>query len=953
MADDAEAVQVAVRMRCFNTREMRENAKRIIRMEQHEKGSNTYIIDDTGAKRIIRMEQHEKGSNTYIIDDTGAKRIIRMEQHEKGSNTYIIDDTGAERKFNYDYSFQSFSQTERGIGEWADQNTVFETVGRPVMDSALEGKNVCLFAYGQTGAGKSYSMLGKQDDPGIIPRTCNAIFNIIDNNTDSRLAYKVDIQVVEIYCEMINDLLSDRKKWPQHGHKPRLTGTDGYVVDTVRKPCFNYADIEAAFRFADQNRSVGSHALNPESSRAHTIYTINYQRQKKADSGKVMETITARLNLVDLAGSERTDLAGTSGDMLKEGNAINLSLSALGNCIKALSEQQRPNFRNSKLTLLLQASMTNGKVVMIAALSPASICYDESMSTLRFADRIKQVKIKASKNVTTDPVAEIKKAMEEERLRLQAEIDTLRSQVTGDGGSSETAMEQLQDALQEQQEAAQKMKEEYERKLREIEESTEERVERLAEINTMQGRALYGVARNTEDVKGPHLRNLHEDPRLAETLLYPFKEGTTVIGKADKDHPPDLEFNGMGMSKNHATVVFESGKVTLQSGPMSRTFVNGKALAGVLELKHNMRVWLGNNYAFRFCFPGKESEGEGFDPPPDYAFAEEEIAENASDGLDLGASQRTVSSQIGQKLSDALKKVEQANIIAADLGQSVEFEAKIFKNRTTEENDIAVRVRASGIELFWPWEKFNARLVMMSNEWAAWQQCELSGERYVLPEGSLNPFVDKEYQLIGECDVWLRSLANMIEHHADPTILALTGRVEGRLHVSIVPCDTNGKEGPWDDNEESDPFVDDPNDLLDEEVRFRVKIHDAVFDAGDRAYCRYQNTFVRYRVNPKDSSSEWVTTEKNMECTFNPRYGFKRLHVTKVTADVLRLLLKGRITFQLWGKVATEPTDDGVPRTGKRGELAKLNADIAEKRRIIADLDTKIQECKERLTPSR
>eukprot|EP00668_Euglena_longa_P003094 GGOE01003614.1.p1 GENE.GGOE01003614.1~~GGOE01003614.1.p1 ORF type:complete len:915 (-),score=298.71 GGOE01003614.1:391-3111(-) len=906
MAEDAEAVQVAVRMRCFNAREIRE----------------------------------------------GATRIIRMEQHEKGSNTYITDETGAERKFNYDFSFQTFSPTERGIGDWADQNTVFETIGRPVMDSALEGKNVCLFAYGQTGAGKSYSMLGKQDEPGIIPRTCGAIFKVIDNNTDPHLSYKVDIQVVEIYCEMINDLLSDRKKWPQHGHKPRLTGTDGYVVDTVRKPCFNYGDIEAAFHFADQNRSVGSHALNPESSRAHTIYTINYQRQKKADSGKVVETITARLNLVDLAGSERTDLAGTSGDMLKEGNAINLSLSALGNCIKALSEQQRPNFRNSKLTLLLQASMTNGKVVMIAALSPASICYDESMSTLRFADRIKQVKIKASKNVTTDPVAEIKKAMEEERLRLQTEIDTLRSQVTGEGGN-EQAMEQLQDALQEQQEAVQKMKEEYERKLREIQESAEERAERLAEINTMQGRALCGVARNVEEVKGPHLRNLHEDPRLAETLLYPLKEGVTVIGKADKEHPPDLEFNGMGMSKNHATVVFDAGKVTIQSSPMSRTFINGKALAGTLELKHNMRVWLGNNYAFRFCFPGKESEGEQFDPPPDYTFAEEEIAENASDGLDLGASQRTVSSQIGQKLSDALKKVEQANIISADLGQSVEFEAKIFKNRSTGENDIAVRVRSVNGELFWPWEKFNARLVMMSNEWAAWQQCEMSGERFVMPEGSLNPFVDKEYQLIGECDVWLRSLANMIEHQADPTILALAGRVEGRLHVSIVPCDTNGKEGPWDDNEECDPFVDDPNDLLDEEIRFRVKVHDAVFDPGDRAYCRYKNTFVRYNVNPKDPSSQWIETEKNMECTFNPRFCFKRLHIMKVTPDVLRLLLKGRITFQLWGKVATEPTDDGVPRTGKRGELAKLDADIAEKRRIIAELDVKIQECKERLTPSR
>ena len=230
-----ESVQVAVRMRVFNGRERESNATRIIRMESHDKGSNTFIKNP---------------------------------------------EDGHERKFNFDYSFQSHSMDEPGIGQWATQDTVFESLGRPVMEAALEGKNVCLFAYGQTGAGKSYSMLGKPDDQGIIPRTCNAIFEIVDGNTDKNVSFKVDIQVVEIYCEQINDLLDDRKHWPVHGHKPRLTDR-GYVVDTKRFPCLTYHDIEKAFKFADQNRSVGSHALNPESSRAHTIYTIAYERIKK------------------------------------------------------------------------------------------------------------------------------------------------------------------------------------------------------------------------------------------------------------------------------------------------------------------------------------------------------------------------------------------------------------------------------------------------------------------------------------------------------------------------------------------------------------------------------------------------------------------------------------------------------------------------------------------------
>eukprot|EP00755_Sulcionema_specki_P038728 Sspe_Gene.111440::Locus_93516_Transcript_1_1_Confidence_1.000_Length_1153::g.111440::m.111440/K10392/KIF1; kinesin family member 1 len=364
MGDEGgESVQVAVRMRLFNGREK-----------------------TAGATRIVRMTREEVGSKTYITNP----------------------DTGEERHFQFDYSFQSHSETEQGIGPYATQDTVFNDLGKPVLYTALEGRNVCLFAYGQTGAGKSFSMLGKSEPKemqGIIPRSCTEIFRLRDTERDDPLVkYNVSIQVVEVYCEMINDLLANRKDWPPNGHKAKLT-KDGYVVDTVTRPCNNYEDIEGAFTFADKNRSVGSHALNPESSRAHTIYTINYQRQKKTSAEATQaEVITAKINLVDLAGSERSESAGTSGLMLKEGNAINLSLTALGSTIKALSEGKRPNFRDSKLTLLLQGSMTNGKVIMIAAVSPASICYDESMSTLRFAERIKMVKIKAKKNVTQDPV---------------------------------------------------------------------------------------------------------------------------------------------------------------------------------------------------------------------------------------------------------------------------------------------------------------------------------------------------------------------------------------------------------------------------------------------------------------------------------------------------------------------------------------------------------------------
>eukprot|EP00906_Rhabdomonas_costata_P010592 RCo014879 len=306
---DGDSVQVAVRMRVFNGREKAANAERIVRMENFDKGSKTYITDP---------------------------------------------DTKEEKEFKYDFSFQSHSDSEPGIGEWATQDTVMQTLGIPVLNAALEGRNVSLFAYGQTGSGKSFSMLGKVGVPeleGIIPRSCREIFRRRDSETSPLVQINVDIQVVEVYCEQVNDLLADRKNWPANGHKPRLTPKFGYVVDTITKPCLVYDDIFSAMEFADKNRSVGSHALNPESSRAHTIYQINYSKVTKNESGKILETVSAKLNLIDLAGSERTDSAGTTGQMLKEGNAINLSLTALGGCIKALSENKKPNFRDSKLTL--------------------------------------------------------------------------------------------------------------------------------------------------------------------------------------------------------------------------------------------------------------------------------------------------------------------------------------------------------------------------------------------------------------------------------------------------------------------------------------------------------------------------------------------------------------------------------------------------------------------------
>eukprot|EP01065_Artemidia_motanka_P031400 TRINITY_DN3774_c0_g2_i1.p1 TRINITY_DN3774_c0_g2~~TRINITY_DN3774_c0_g2_i1.p1 ORF type:complete len:967 (+),score=200.36 TRINITY_DN3774_c0_g2_i1:49-2901(+) len=916
MADgEEESVKVAVRMRLFNGREK-----------------------NASATRIVRMTQEDRGSKTFITNP----------------------DTGEERHFQFDYSFQSHSQDEPGIGEYATQDTVFNVLGKPVLYTALEGRNVCLFAYGQTGAGKSFSMLGKADPKelqGIIPRSCLEIFRLRDTERDDPcIKYEVSIQVVEIYCEMVNDLLADRKTWPPNGHKPRLT-KDGYVCDTVTRPCGNYQDIESAFTFADKNRSVGSHALNPESSRAHTIYCINYLRQKKTSpDAKQAETITAKINLVDLAGSERSESAGTTGQMLKEGNAINLSLTALGGTIKALSEGKRPNFRDSKLTLLLQGSMTNGKVIMIAAVSPASICYDESMSTLRFAERIKMVKIKAKKNVTQDPVAEIKKEMEEMRQRMQEEIDLLKAQTEGKALPKSEKAKELESLLAAQQAAEQELRDDMEKQLAMYSKSDAERAAdrdaAKAEIDAQWETALGGAAlQKADDIKEPHLRNLNEDPRLAETLLYAFKEGETKIGRSNKEDPPDIEFNGMGIIRGHCTAMWdkEGGRVWLVPAVGSSTMVNGKKVSEKLELVHNNRLWLGNNYAFRFVFPGREDAGEKFDQPVEYMMAAGEVAEHNSI---TGSGETGKSAELRHQLSEALKKVEQANIIASDLAKECVFEPKIVKDQTTHDDHVVVNVTLPRGNLLWPWEKFNTRLVDMVRLWQQWQHAQDNDIKFEEPAPEQNPFVDLEDQLIGEANLWLKSLGNMIEHSADLKVFTAVGGTEGKLYVEVNPLDKNGDEGPWEgDREDLDPLVEAPAQLLDTEIGFVVKVKKLQFDvdiSDGTGHAKFDNVWVRYKIDVSDHEEQWKQSDPSSQGTLTPEFNYSQKEKRVVDKSFLQHIEKGRIFFQVWGKLSdtarrpTTATDGRNVRKRQQEErqtaLRDLNATIALLRQGLPSL---------------
>ena len=873
--------------------------------------------DEEGSVQVaVRMRIYNQREK-----DAGSTRVVRMTKEMQGSKTFIKNpETDQEKEFKYDYSFNTHSRDEEAeCGPYADQNYVFKELGEPVLQGALEGRNSCLFAYGQTGAGKSYSMLGSTTDPekfGIIPRSCHKIFQVINETKSNPLIQSsVSLQVVEIYCEQINDLLADRKIWPAGGHKPRLT-KDGYVVDSVTKGCNNYGEIEEAFQFADKNRSVGSHALNPSSSRAHTIYIIRYEKHTKTSLEATQEEVVAcRINLVDLAGSERTESAGTSGQMLKEGNAINLSLTALGNCINALSEGKRPGFRDSKLTLLLQGSMTSGKVFMIAAVSPASICYEETVSTLRFAERIKLVKIKSKLNITIDPVAEIKKEMAEMRAAMQREIDELRAggATTGGGGGNEEAMAELKALLEEQKANEEALKADM---IRQIAEAQKTVAQKQADDDKIRADWIAALGKDAfekkEDITVPHLLNLNPEDRLAETLSYKLKEGANVAGRRNKEKEPDLEFSGMGMMKEHCVFTWTDDKVTIKNtGAGARSLVNGVELTDkcVVELKHNDRVWLGNNYAFRFVFPGKQGEAhplpDGVDKP-DYFLAEKEITEIhqkklAASGVEVSA--------LDTKLADALKKIDQANIISGDLNRDCVFQPKIVTNRETQEKQIVVQVVYPFGSLTWPYEKFDVRMIEMVQLWEVWQNCQDNGTTFNLPEPAANPFVDTEHQFIGECDVWLQSLGNMIEVEVDPPILGLNGNKEGSVKVQLVPLDKDGNPGPWDDDKaDLDPFVEKPSDLLGREVNFAIKLPLVQFDldlnAGGRP--KYHDVWVRYKLHGGDHDEMFTETAHVAQASINVRLNHSKKFKVTADRDFVNKLEKGRMTFQVWGKIVED-----------------------------------------------
>eukprot|EP00770_Monocercomonoides_exilis_P008929 MONOS_8884.1-p1 / transcript=MONOS_8884.1 / gene=MONOS_8884 / organism=Monocercomonoides_exilis_PA203 / gene_product=kinesin 3 / transcript_product=kinesin 3 / location=Mono_scaffold00348:47159-48870(-) / protein_length=389 / sequence_SO=supercontig / SO=protein_coding / is_pseudo=false len=366
----------------------------------------------TVALRVRPLNSKEKKENCTEIQTISGKSITVVNPKDKSKKT-----------FSFDYVY----------GTKTTQDQVFNDLGKLYLENCWNGFNCTLFAYGQTGAGKSYSMTGSNDSPdtrGIIPRGCEEMFRRIEANDNPDVSYEVKVSFLELYNEKLQDLLDPKSN---KNIKIRESPTKGvYVENVVEELVESYKEIEEVLEEGEKSRTVAATNMNATSSRSHSVLTIFFTRNEVIEGKKTQKD--SRINLVDLAGSERQAKTGATGQRLAEANAINKSLSALGNVITALANQAKGKnvfvpYRDSILTRMLQDSLGgNSKTIMIAAMSPASTNYDEGVSTLQYADRAKQIK-----NTPVVNESESDKLIKE----LRAQIEELQQQLSGNGDAAQ------------------------------------------------------------------------------------------------------------------------------------------------------------------------------------------------------------------------------------------------------------------------------------------------------------------------------------------------------------------------------------------------------------------------------------------------------------------------------------------------------------------------------------
>ncbi|XP_061621373.1 kinesin-like protein KIF13B isoform X2 [Phyllopteryx taeniolatus] len=560
-------------------------------------------LDDSNVKVAVRvrpMNRREKELNTKCVVEMVKNQTVL---HPSLGNLGKGDSRNQSKVFAYDYCFWSMDESDKE--KFAGQEVVFQCLGESLLHNAFLGYNACIFAYGQTGSGKSYTMMGSGDQPGLIPRLCSALFDRTQKEQREQEKFTVEVSYMEIYNEKVRDLL-DPKGGRQTLRVREHKVLGPYVDGLSRLAVASYKDIEVLMSEGNKSRTVAATNMNEESSRSHGVFNIILTHtMTDVQSGTSGEKVS-RLSLVDLAGSERAAKTGAAGERLKEGSNINKSLTTLGLVISALAEQGTAKnktkfvpYRDSVLTWLLKDCLGgNSRTAMVATVSPAADNYEETLSTLRYADRAKSIVNHAV--VNEDPNARIIR-------ELREEVEKLRVQLTQ---AESLKAPELKERLEESEKLIHEMTITWEDKLRKTEEVAQERQKQLESL----GISLQSSGIKVGDDKS-FLVNLNADPALNELLVYYLKEDHTQVGSADSQ---DIQLCGMGIQAEHCVIdINADGAVILTPFPNARTCVNGSPATCALMLHHGDRILWGNNHFFRINLPkrrartAEDEEGDG------------------------------------------------------------------------------------------------------------------------------------------------------------------------------------------------------------------------------------------------------------------------------------------------------------------------------------------------------
>ena len=634
-------IKVVVRVRPFNSREL-----------------------DRKAKCVVQM----KGAQTVLTPTPDAARAVKGAEH--GAKT-----------FAFDRSYWSF---DRQDAHFAGQDAVFQDLGTPLLDNAFQGYNNCIFAYGQTGSGKSYSMMGYGEQAGVIPKVCEDMFNRIDEiQRDKNLTCTVEVSYLEIYNERVRDLLNPSTKGNLKVREHPSTGP--YVEDLAKLVVRSFKEIQHLMDEGNKARTVAATNMNETSSRSHAVFTlILTQRRHDVETSMDTEKV-AKISLVDLAGSERATSTGATGARLKEGAEINRSLSTLGRVIATLADLsagKKKNasmvpYRDSVLTWLLKDSLGgNSLTAMIAAISPADINFEETLSTLRYADSAKRIKNHAV--VNEDPNARMIRELKEELAQLRSKLgggagaagaptqeqyapgtpldQQFVSIIQADGSTKKVSKAEIAEQLSQSEKLYEDLNQTWEQKLHKTEEIHKEREAALEELGISIEKGFVGLS---TPKKMPHLVNLSDDPLLAGCLVYNLKPGVTTLGNLDNEASScEIRLHGTKILREHCT--FENnneGVVTLNPAEGAAVMVNGQRIDSPKRLRTGNRIILGDFHIFRFNHP-QEARAERAEQSQSQSLLRHSVTASQIDSTPSRPLHERSMSRLGQTLDGELSRSE-------------------------------------------------------------------------------------------------------------------------------------------------------------------------------------------------------------------------------------------------------------------------------------------------------